>query len=154
MLTDRAEPVAVTVDDLARRVLAAVPAGRRALVAVDGPGASGKSTLTAALAQQVTTRPVVVLHADDFFHPPAVRHARGRYSAEGFWLDAFDTAALRASLDHLAGDGNGRYRHASIDHATGTAVAPEPRQAAADALVLDATEPGVLRLVTGRRAGP
>lgn len=84
----------------------AVPRTTRALVAVDGVGASGKTTFARALARHVATRPVVLLHVDDFFQPPAVRHARGRCSPEGFWLDAFDTPALRATLDRLAaGDG-------------------------------------------------
>jgi uridine kinase len=80
---------AETIGALARSLDAAA-AGRSALVAVDGVGASGKTTLADELAAAVRTRPVTVLHADAFFHPPEVRHARGRYSAEGFWLDAYD----------------------------------------------------------------
>ncbi len=95
-------PESLTVAEVARRVLAAAPRATRALVAIDGVGASGKTTFARALARHVTTRPVVLLHADDFFQPPAVRYARGRYSPEGFWLDAFDTPAMRAALDRLA----------------------------------------------------
>lgn len=58
------------------------------LVAVDGVGASGKSTFADEVAAAV--RPAAIVHADDFFTPPEVRHARGRHSAEGFWLDAYD----------------------------------------------------------------
>ncbi|GAA4838768.1 hypothetical protein GCM10023221_15330 [Luteimicrobium xylanilyticum] len=67
-------------------------------VAVDGIGASGKSRFASRLAERVTGRPVVVLHADDFFNPPSVRHARGRHSPEGFWLDAYDLRALVAAV--------------------------------------------------------
>jgi len=122
--------------EIAGLVLAAVPARGRALVAVDGIGASGKTSFTEALARHVTTRPVVVLHTDDFFHVAEVRHARGRYSAEGFWRDAFDTEALRESLDHLVAGGDGVYRHASFDARAGRSVRPEPRVAPPDALVL------------------
>ncbi|MBO3088010.1 uridine kinase [Cellulomonas dongxiuzhuiae] len=119
------------------RMLEAVPAGRRALVAVDGIGASGKTTLTARLAARVSARPVVVLHADDFFHPSARRHARGRFSPEGFWRDAYDYASLVAlALAPLHPDGDGRYVPASFDRAADRTAHAPAVQAAADALVL------------------
>ena len=119
------------------RMLDAVPAGRRALVAVDGIGASGKTTFTAQLAAQVPDRPVVVLHSDDFFHPSTVRHARGRLSPEGFWLDAYDyTSLVTLALEPLRPDGDGWYRPASFDGAHDrTSPAPALR-APDDALVL------------------
>jgi len=55
------------------------------------------------VAERVGDRPVVVLHADDFFNPAAVRHARGRSSSEGFWLDAYDLDAFTAAVLRLAG---------------------------------------------------
>lgn len=126
----------VSLDDVVSRIHAAVPAQTRALVAIDGVGASGKTTLATALARHITTRPVLVLHVDDFFNVAAVRHARGRTSAEGFWLDAINTSALRSALDHLSAEGEGLYRAASIDHRSGRSWDP-PRQAAAPrALVL------------------
>lgn len=76
-----------TIDVLARSLDATASAGH-VLVAVDGVGASGKSTFAAELAAAV--HPAAIVHADDFFTPPEVRHARGRHSAEGFWLDAYD----------------------------------------------------------------
>ncbi len=59
------------------RLVRAVPRAAQARVAVDGIGASGKTRFAAALAAHAARRPVVVLHADDFFNPPSVRHARG-----------------------------------------------------------------------------
>lgn len=119
------------------RLLAGVPRDRRALVAVDGAGASGKSTVTALLAARATGRPVVVLHADDFFHPAHVRHARGRHSPEGFWLDAYDVDALTAeALGPLRPDGDGLFRPAVTDGARDRAPAHDRVQAAPDALVL------------------
>ncbi len=127
-------------DDLqaiADGVLAAVPAGRRALVAVDGVGGSGKTTFAAALADRIRTRPVLVLHADDFFASAEVRHARGRHSPDGFWLDAYDYPALTAwALEPLRADGDGSYRGSSFDRGTGRTVQPEAQRAADGALVL------------------
>lgn len=130
-------PVHGDLEAIADGVLAAVPPGRRALVAVDGVGGSGKTTFAAALADRVRSRPVLVLHADDFFAPSEVRHARGRHSPEGFWLDAYDYAALTSwALEPLRADGDGRYRGSSFDRASGTTVQPQVRLAAPDALVL------------------
>lgn len=84
---------AQTITALADAVVATAPRSR-ALVAVDGIGASGKTTLAHELVGAISARPVVVVHADDFFHPPEVRHARGRHSAEGFWLDTYDYPRL------------------------------------------------------------
>jgi uridine kinase len=124
-------------DEIVARVLAALPGAGRALVAVDGIGASGKSTVAARIAERITTRPVLVLHADDFFHPAAVRHARGRHSAEGFWLDTYDLDALVTwALMPLRADCDGLYRAASYDRSDGTATRPEPLRAPDDAVVL------------------
>lgn len=118
-------------------VLAAAPSHRRALVAIDGVGASGKSAFAGLLARQIRTRPVIALHVDDFFNPSELRHARGRHSSEGFWLDAYNYPALRSwALEPLSADGDGRYRHASFDRETGQTVQPEARLAPWDALVV------------------
>ncbi len=118
-------------------MLAAAPPGRRALVGIDGVGASGKSTFAEELARRIGTRPVLVLHLDDFFNPSDVRHARGRHSPEGFWLDAYDYAALRSwALEPLSADGDGRYRTGSFDRSTGGRTDPGVRTAPPDALVV------------------
>ncbi|WP_421735297.1 uridine kinase [Cellulomonas sp.] len=109
--------------------------GRRALCAIDGVGGSGKTTFAARLAQRIDSRPVVVLHADDFFHPSAVRHARGRYSPEGFWLDTYNYDALVtwALAPLRAGQ---PYRASSFDPVRDEVMRPEAIPAAHDALVL------------------
>ncbi len=118
-------------------VLAAAPADRRALVAIDGVGGSGKSTFADLLSRQISTRPVLVLHVDDFFNPAEVRHARGRHSSEGFWLDAYDYRALCSwALEPLAAGGNGIYRDRSFDRETGRTIETRTRRAPPDAVVL------------------
>ncbi|MDA0217978.1 MAG: hypothetical protein O3B22_00080 [Proteobacteria bacterium] len=78
---------------------------RPAAVAIDGPDAAGKTTFADALVAPLQTRGVAVVRAsvDDFELPRAQRHARGRYSAKGYYRDSFGYAALRALLlDPLA----------------------------------------------------
>jgi uridine kinase len=124
-------------DAVADRMLHGLPPGRRVLLAVDGIGASGKTTFASHLAARVGDRPVLVLHADDFFHPAPIRHARGRLSPEGFWLDAYDHAALAAeALEPLSRPGAAAYRDRAYDRRTGEAVRPEPVDAPRDALVV------------------
>ncbi|UJP41513.1 uridine kinase [Cellulomonas palmilytica] len=103
--------------------------GGRTLIAVDGRGASGKSTFADALAARAHPRPVVVLHVDDFFHPPHVRHARGRLSPEGFWLDTYDYDTLvSGALEPLSRGGAGAFRR--------TGDSAQVEQAPDDALVV------------------
>jgi uridine kinase len=71
--------------------------GRRAMVAVDGPDAAGKTTLAAAVAARVS-RPVVTASIDDWHHPQEVRYRRGRSSPDGYYRDSFDVAGLVAHL--------------------------------------------------------
>lgn len=96
-----------------------LPAGRR-LVAVDGVDGSGKTTFAAALAARLREhRPVVLIHADDFLNPRALRYAKGRESPEGFWLDSYDHAALTASvLVPLGPGGDGHFRRTWHDLAS------------------------------------
>lgn len=107
----------MSMDAVVARLLAAVPDDRRVLVAIDGVGASGKTTFAARLADRLRPRPVVVVHVDEFFHPPQVRHARGRRSPEGFWLDAYDYGALVArALTPLGPGGSGSYGSQQAPH--------------------------------------
>lgn len=115
------------VPGLLHRLLDAVPGAGRTLVAIDGVGASGKTTLAGQLADAISARPVVVLHADDFFHPRSFRHGRGRYSPEGFWQDTYDLDRLVSmALVPLGPGGDGRYRAASYDPVSDRTVRPEP----------------------------
>lgn len=62
------------IDQLVRRITAPdLPFGR-AFVGVDGPGASGKSTLADLIRERIPG--AVVVHVDDFFFPSNVRNSR------------------------------------------------------------------------------
>lgn len=124
-------------DALATSVVGAVPQDQRVLIAIDGIGGSGKSVFAERLARRFARRHVVLLHADDFFQPAAVRHRRGRTSAEGFWLDAYNHDALVSwALEPLGRDGDGSYCASSYDPVGDRVVRPAPRRADHDALVI------------------
>ncbi len=109
--------------------------GARTLVAIDGIGASGKTAFTARIATLIQARPVVVLHVDDFFNPSVVRHARGRQSSNGFWLDAYNYDALVDWALKPAKE-TGAYSEGSLDHDRDRTVRRPIRQAAERSLIL------------------
>ncbi|MGB3374686.1 MAG: uridine kinase [Microbacterium sp.] len=85
----------------------AVP-GRVVIVGIDGVDGSGKTRFAARLAGSLPPLPVMVVHADDHLNPSEIRHAKGRDSPEGFWLDTYDHASLlRAVADARAVLGGG-----------------------------------------------
>jgi uridine kinase len=113
-----------------------LPRDGRRLVAVDGRDGAGKTTFADRLAA-VVDRPVVRASCDDFHHPRAHRHRRGRESPEGFYLDSFDLDALAGRLLEPFAAG-ARFRTRAFDHVTDQPVAAAPEDAPADAvLVLD-----------------
>jgi len=88
--------------DLLATIAARVPAGRRALVGVDGRGGAGKTVFADELAAVLTAAGRGVLRAsvDGFHRPRADRYRRGRDSAVGYWRDAYDyDRMVRALLD-------------------------------------------------------
>jgi uridine kinase len=129
------------VSDAVERVAALVPAavGEDCVrVAVDGVDGAGKTTFARVLAAALRRRgrPVVQVSVDDFHQPRAVRHARGRSSPEGFWLDSFDYARLLSDvLVPLGPGGSRRFRPAAHELATDRVLEP-PTQIAAPASVV------------------
>lgn len=131
----------MTYDDVVGSVSARIAAlgnGGTLRVAVDGRTASGKSTFARALAARLAAGGCPVLHTsiDGFHNPKAVRYARGRLSAEGYYRDARDLAAVRRELlDPLAPGGSRLIRTGTFDLA---ADCPDdrPLMAAADGTVL------------------
>jgi uridine kinase len=87
-------------------------------VAIDGVDGAGKTTLADALAPLVTVqgRPTIRASVDDYHYPRALRYARGRYSADGHYLDSYDYDSFRKLLlDPLGSDGSGRYIARTFD---------------------------------------
>ena len=119
--------------------IATVHPNRRTRVAIDGVDGAGKTMLADALAPLVIARGRQVIRAgvDDFHNPRSVRYARGRYSADGFYLDSYDYAALRRLLlDPLGPTGSGQYVGKHFDHRTDHLMAQEFQEAATSAVLI------------------
>lgn len=128
--------------DLATRV-GDVSFGRPLRVAVDGRTAAGKTILSDELAALIrdSGRPVIRTSIDGFHRPKTARYARGRHSAEGYYHDARDLAAIvTLLLAPLGPGGDRRYRTASFDLEADQPIAQEPLLAPDDAiLIVDGT---------------
>jgi uridine kinase len=107
------------------------------LVGIDGVDGVGKTTFADRLADALTAagREVVRVRLDDFLHPAAVRHAKGRDSAEGYYADSVDVPAFRAAVVTPIRSGH-PIRTAVFDHRTDAAVDVEPTPLPADAVVI------------------
>ena len=133
-----------TRDELVSRLAEAISSVTTAhplRVAIDGPPASGKTTLADELAVVLRAqgRDVIRATIDDFLVHRAQRYRRGRYSAEGCYFDAHDRAALcRTLLDPLGPGGDRRFQHAvfNTDADTDTPSSPPASTAPADAVLL------------------
>lgn len=79
-------------EQLVRQLTAPERPHARMLVGVDGPGASGKSTLAELIRERLTG--AVVVHVDDFFLPSAVRDSRAGLTGELFDLPRLEREVL------------------------------------------------------------
>lgn len=122
-------------------LVVALEPGHPVRVAVDGITGVGKTTFARSLAAAVGERGRSAVHVtmDGFHHPKAVRHRQGRTSADGYYEDAYDVAAVRrVLLDPLGPGGDRRYRTAVIDLAADSPVDDPPQTAGEDdVLVVD-----------------
>ena len=111
----------------------AVQRSRPVRVAIDGPDAAGRTTLADELAPALRVRGRTVIRASiDGFHRPRAERHRREDSAQGYYEDSFDHAALRQELlDPLGPGGTRRYRRAVFDfrldapQAAPSMIAPE-----------------------------
>jgi uridine kinase len=125
-------------ETLAARILL-LPTSRPLRVAVDGIDAAGKTTLAdeLALVLQAHNRSVIRASIDGFHRPRAERYRHGPTSAEGYYLDAFDYAALRNTLLlPLGPTGSRYYRRAVFDLRTDSTLNISAEVAANDAVLL------------------
>ena len=108
-------------------------------VAIDGVDAAGKTTLADELVPPLaeTGRQVIRASVDGFHRPRIERYTRGADSAEGYFLDSFDYAALRSVLlDQLGPGGDRRFRTAVFDYRTDQAVDTSGQTADVNAILL------------------
>ena len=107
-------------------------------VAIDGPLASGKTSLAEELAAAAACEaPVIRAGLDGFHRPRAERYARGRASALGYYEDARDYRAIRRELlDPLGPGGSCRYRTTVFDLAADMPLDAPPAVAARDAVLI------------------
>ena len=125
-------------DTLARRIVD-VRRSHPVRVAIDGVDGVGKTTLADELAFVVSRhdRPVIRASIDGFHHPRSVRYRMGRSSAEGYFRDSFDHAALtEALLAPLGRGGTREYRRAVFDYRTDAPVWHPVETAAENAILL------------------
>ena len=99
-------------------------------VAVDGPDATGKTTLADELAAELSDREVIRASIDGWHRPRAERYRLGEDSPAGYYRDSFAHHALRRELlDPLGPGGDRSYRAAVFDFRTDTALALPRRSA-------------------------
>jgi hypothetical protein len=113
--------------------------GHPTRVAIDGVTASGKSIFASELTAAVSElgRPAIHLTMDGFHHHREHRYRRGRLSADGYYEDAYDFAALaELVLIPLGPGGDRRYRTRVIDLASDAEIGEAPVEAPADAVVI------------------
>lgn len=120
-------------------VITAIDLGRPIRVAIDGIIAAGKTTFSENLVKALARRGRRAIHIsmNGFHNPSEVRYEQGRYSADGYYEDAYDFAALRREvIEPLGPGGNRRYRTAIIDLESDTPIDEPPQIAEPDDVFL------------------
>lgn len=123
---------------LAEMLLAQRPVERPLRIAIDGPLASGKTTLAGELAARMAAdAPGIRAGLDGFHRPSAERYRRGRPSPLGYYEDARDYGAIRRELlDPLGPGGSRRYRTTVFDLHADLPLDPPPALARRDAILI------------------
>ena len=91
---------------------------RPLLVAIDGVDAAGKTTLANELAEKLKEMGADVIESsiDAFHNPRVIRYKQGRDSAEGYYFDSFNLAALKLLLLNPLKTGDLRYKTGAFDY--------------------------------------
>jgi len=115
----------VEIADRLAGVIAGLASDRpRLAVAFDGPDAAGKTTLANRVAGRLGGQvggPVIRAGADGFHLPRQVRYQRGDRSADGYYRDSFDYAAITGQCLAPFRDGAPVIRTAGFDFRSDTA---------------------------------
>ncbi|MEU6717437.1 zeta toxin family protein [Nonomuraea sp. NPDC046802] len=132
---ERAETLAALAD-----VILAVDRPHPVRVAIDGCSAAGKTTLADELAQVLngrTDRAIIRVGIDHFKRAIELRTAYPQDSPESYYLDSWDTAAIRDRLlIPLGPNGDRRYRAGIMDLSARTALNTPAEVAPDDAVLL------------------
>lgn len=123
-------------DRLAGVIAGLVPGRPRLAVAFDGPDAAGKTTLADRVARRLG-QPVIRAGADGFHLPRQVRYRRGEKSADGYYRDSFDYAAITGQCLAPFRDGAPVIRTAGFDFRSDTAREAGQDVPAAAVLIFD-----------------
>jgi uridine kinase len=112
-------------------------------IGLSGISSSGKTTLANELTEQLQGMGVNVIRAlmDDFHNPKSIRYQKGRGSAKGYYVDAYDhQALLKKLLKPLGPNGNLHYCVKSHDLSTDLYVDTPPEVAQQNSiLIIDGT---------------
>src|SRR5690625_923786 len=126
------------VDVVADQIMA-IDLGRPVRVAIDGIIAAGKTTFAKDLVEALARRGRRAVHVSmqGFHNLRKIRYEQGRDSADGYYEDAYDFAALRREvIEPLGPGGDRRYRTAVMDLDLDTPIDEPVRIAEPDDVIL------------------
>jgi uridine kinase len=128
----------VLLAELARRITQ-IELSHPVRVAIDGVDAAGKTTLADELVPYLESmnRPVIRASIDGFHNPASVRHARGKLSPQGYYLDSFNyNTLLTFLLDPLGPAGTFKYTPRVFDYRADREIHHQLISAAPNAVLL------------------
>lgn len=107
------------------------------IVAIDGVDGAGKTMFANDLAERLRADEAEVFRAgiDGFHNPRAIRYARGKDSAEGFFRDSFDLEGLKSALLRPFREEHA-FRPRIFDHRSDARIAVRPGWAKPPAILV------------------
>ncbi len=126
------------VNNVADQILT-LPSDSPILVGVNGVDGSGKTEFVknlAAALKEKTERQIVAISIDGFHNPKAIRYAKGRESAEGFYRDSFNLQVFEEKVLQPLKNGEGECVTRIFDVSTDTDITDECIIVSDDAIIL------------------